>query len=268
MALSLDRRAFLALAGSGLLVPAPLVHAASLSERKFLFLHCEGGWDILKVFVPLFGVSGVQMDETATLGTARGLPFVHDDARPSVTTFFEKYANRCCILNGMEVQSVTHERCRRILLTGSGESGRDDWPSFIAARSKTCDLLSHLVMSGTAYTNLHTASVVRVGDNGQLPALINGNALSAGMSAELSALSDDWVRQRAAAHAAAAPDDRTAQFTTAYADMLDRLVSLEQSTGLSLSTESEGCNRDLASDAAVVLTCMEQGLTRCGMLRS
>ena len=68
-----SRRAFLALAGSGLLVPAPRVLAAARAERKFLFLHCEGGWDILKVFTPMFGVAGVQMDATASLGSAGGL---------------------------------------------------------------------------------------------------------------------------------------------------------------------------------------------------
>ena len=81
-----------------------------------------------------------------------GIPFVDSESRPSVRAFLESYSDRCCLVNGLEVRSITHERCRQISLTGTG-SNADDWPTLLAANAATPLALPHLVIAGHAYTD-------------------------------------------------------------------------------------------------------------------
>ena len=42
------------------------------------------------------------------------------------SAFFEQYGDRTAVVNGMEVRSVTHERCRELVFTGYGDGATDD----------------------------------------------------------------------------------------------------------------------------------------------
>ena len=167
----------------GLLALAPLAlprlgRAATRTDRKLLIFLCQGGWDTTRLFNPAFDQAEVDMEDDAEPMTVGGFTLVDSEARPSVRAWFEAWHDRTAIINGMELRSITHERCLRLLFTGNGAADADDWPSEIAARGTVARALPHLVLSGPAYTSANTGKVVRVGADGQLPDLLSGVALS------------------------------------------------------------------------------------------
>ncbi len=272
MPIRLSRRSLLAsMAASGLILPRRTLGTTGDGERKFLFIHCYGGWDTSYLFTPAFDNSSVDTESDATTATIDGLTFVDAESRPAVRSFFEANAWRTCFINGIEVRSVTHERCEQLMLTGTVGSA-DDWPSIIAARSQYKRLMPHLVVYGSAYTNHYTNGVVRIGSNGQLPDLLDGTALTRSgiatprVSGDVDAAVDAFVRQRAAAVADAIGD--RGRLGAGYGTSLDDLAGLESlASSLTLDPEDNGCERNLASDAASVMECFSAGLSRCGMIQ-
>lgn len=235
-----------------------------------MFIHCVGGWDAPFVFAPEL-LGKVDHEEEATAAEVMGLPFVDHPERRLVRQFFENCADRCAILNGMEVPSITHERCTRIALTGFGDGANGDWPSILAAHAKDGPLLPHLVLSGSAFNTHYGDQVVRVGDNGQLPELLSGQALSErdrGVIAPASEATEDaYMAQYLDTLAAQASTPAEADFYTRYSTALSAQARL-QSLGadLDLDPKYAGCERDIAADTATVFDCFERGLPRCAML--
>ncbi len=261
------------LSASGLR-PRRLLASTASPERKFLFVYCYGGWDTSMVFSPMFDISAADVEEDATTASAGGIEFVDSEARPSVRSFFETYGDRCAVLNGLEVPSITHERCRRILMTGGTATTADDWPSLLAGNSTTSLLLPHVVLAGPAYTYLHGDAVIRVGSNGQLPDLLDNTALQhsdlpvSPLPAEVAALADAYLAESVAAQAAAAGSGRPSQVIGGYGEMLGNLAELQGLDGVELSPEDAGCSRDLAADAAAIFDLFALGITRCAMVRN
>lgn len=263
-----------ALGGAGLFVPKRLLADTGTSSRKFLFVYAYGGWDTTMVFTPMFTNPYVDMEADATEATANGIPFVDHAQRPNVRTFFETYGDRTCLINGIEVRSVTHERCQRIMFTGSSESGKDDWAAIAAGVSTDPLLLPHLVVSGPSFSTEFSSRVVRIGDNGQLPTLMDGSALGYSTtpvltpSAGAEARADAFVRERLAAFTSAAGAGRATTFGDRYGDALNDVDTLQAMTApLDLDPDAGGCSRDIASDAATALDCFELGISRCAITR-
>ncbi|MCB9778587.1 MAG: DUF1501 domain-containing protein [Alphaproteobacteria bacterium] len=282
---TLDRRTFLSraaglgaasLAAPSLLGSRPARAGTSVSpeDRKFLFIFCDGGWDTTVLFTPEFDNANVDMEADAEPVTVGDLTYVAHAERPSVNTFMDTYGDQTAFVNGLEVRSIAHERCRLIVLTGGSSTEADDFPSTIAALSPTPLELPHLVIYGRAFTSEYTSSVVRVGSNGQFPALLDARALSdAGIpidriTTDGDALADAYVQQRLLDAQAASRDPRTAGFAAGYARALDILDGVyARSSELDLDPESGGCARNTAADCKAALDCFELGLTRCAMVQ-
>ncbi len=252
---------------------APRRAAAAASERRFLFVLARGGWDTTYVFTPSMDNPRVSCEPDAVVSEVGGLSFVDHPSRPNVRGFFERWGPDAAVVNGVEVRSITHDRCKRILFTGTAAAGRDDWPTQIAARATTDPLLPHLVVYGPAYTALHTDRVVRVGTNGQLRDLLSGEALTqAGVGFTtyddgVDALVDARVRARAAAWAASAAAGHGRAVGEGYVRALDTLQRMEGlADQVSLAPEDAGCARDLAADASAAFDCFELGLSRCALI--
>ncbi len=242
----LSRRELGALTAGGLgALGLPRVASAASEERKFLFVYCYGGWDYSYVFAPLFESDVVDVDPDSTTAEAHGVTYVDAEDRPAVRTFFESYGDRTCLLNGFEVPSVSHTRCSRLLFTGSARSGVDDFPSIVAAHSANDLALPHTVLSGPVYSGEYASQVVRVGEDDQLPRLLDGRAL------ELSDLpvapgeegTDDlvreWLTQRAESFEADALPGRARRFGSAYSATHEKLRMLaEVGEGLDLSADT------------------------------
>lgn len=175
----ISRRSFHIASAAGLLgalLPASL-GATGGNDRRFLFIYAVGGWDPTWVFHYGKESNYVDADPNGSLAEANGISFVDSPQRPSVRSFFQNYGSQSCIINGFEVRSVTHERCRRLLFTGSTGDVADDWPARIAsANTGESPIFPCLVLSGPSYTSLDSAMVVRVGEHGQLSGLLDGSA--------------------------------------------------------------------------------------------
>lgn len=269
--LPLDRRAFLTLAGAGLaagLGLPRLVRAGGTdaARRRFLFIHCRGGWDTTYVFQPAFGAAGVDMEPGAVEAEANGIRFVDAETRPFVRQFLETHGARTCVVNGIEVPSITHERCARIMLTGKTDGAGDDWGATLAGRSTSPLLLPYLVASGTAFTDRYTDRVVRVGSHGQLGSLLDGNALLRSdrpvspPSAAVTSRVDAWLADRAGLLSAGSP--MSAGFARAHADQME---FQEWGDTLRLGGAPSGCTT-LMSDAGTVLDAFEAGLARTALV--
>lgn len=179
-----SRRDLARLLGGAVLAPGALALprlalAQDATERRFLFVFVNGGWDPTFVFTPDLEDSGVWQDPDGRAAEAGGHRFVDAPNRPAVRDFFARWGDRAAVLNGIEVRSVTHEACRRIALTGGTDPLSDDWPALIAG-NRGDDILPDLVLSGPAFTARHTGVVTRAGPDGQLGRLLQGTAVQQG----------------------------------------------------------------------------------------
>jgi uncharacterized protein (DUF1501 family) len=265
---NLSRRGLLGLGMAGLVAPRfGYAEPVAGVNRRFLFVHCRGGWDTTYVFQPNFGSSIVDMEPNSTLNTSHSIPFVDNASRPNVPRFFAQYGDRTCVVNGIEVRSVTHERCARIMMTGSAEGNTDDWGAILAGRAESRQLLPYFVLSGTAFTAQYSSRVVRVGASGQLEALISGEILEQATerfpvpSSGRDALVDAVVRRRMTKKASGNA------VVTAAASALDDVASLEAyASRLQISGYEPGGCYGLANQMAAVFDVFELGLARTALV--
>ena len=255
---------FQGLGGAGLL---PTAQAAAPGERRFLFVFCRGGWDPTYVLAPQFGRSAVSVEATAEPATTGGLDWVDSGERPSVRRWFERHHARAAILRGFEVQSISHERCAKLLMTGRADDERDDWGSMLAARSPELRALPYLVLGGPCFTARYADQVVRNGETGQLGRLVSGAAVTAQVdrpvrlpTTEGQALADAFVRNRAAALEQAGRSLRDRDAARRYVQALDRIDLLERS-GLQVGSAPD--NNPIWSPFATALDALEVGASRC-----
>ena len=271
--MKLNRRTLLKMGAAGLILPGhSLARAPSGSDRFFLFVFCSGGWDTTRVFTPLFDSPTAAMEPEATTGTENGITFVDHPERPGVRWFFENWGDQTAILNGFEVQSLTHERCQQLVMTGRGDSGADDWPSILGAHSSRSLVLPHVILDGYAFTNQHTDQVVRVGDKGQLADLLDGTALTSGdqrvslPSATTEELQEAFLQRRLTDAKAKAGAGKEADFMQAYAKAAEQHQALLD-YNLDFEIPVDGCERDIAADCAKAFDLFQLGTTRCAMVR-
>lgn len=261
----LSRRELGALAAAGLGgLALPRLARAGAEERKFLFVYCYGGWDTSFVFAPMFDIEIVDTDPGSTTAEAHGIPYVDAESRPAVRTFFETWGDRACVVNGLEVPSVSHDRCTQLLFTGTARPGVDDFPSIVAAHSGQDLALPYTVLSGPIFSGQYASQVVRVGSDDQLTRLLDGSALelsdlpvSPG-EAGTDELVRSWLEERAAAFEAGALPGRQQRFGSAYAATLEKLRVLAEvgdSVDLSAATTTEQVLNGISL--------LEQGLARC-----
>lgn len=269
---SLSRRGFLGLgaAGAGLLGlgGAGRALAAAPNDRKFLFVYATGGWDHTYCFAPVFDNPNVDMEGDATAALVNGIPFVDSARRPAVRAFFETWGDRACVVNGMEVRSISHTRARRLLFTGSAQETGDDWGSVLAANASSFLTLPYLVASGPAFNTRYAGESVRLGLDGQLSGLLDGSALVRSdlvvtpPSPSTEVAIDTFVRARSTARVAAAGRGAEAAMAGSYDAALTRLDTLKSLRG-TLQIPAAGSPATLAG---LIFDGMELGLTRCGVV--
>jgi hypothetical protein len=247
--------------GQALSAPVP-------AERKFLFIYAYGGWDYSFVFAPLFDNSWVDTDPGSTVAEAHGLSYVDAASRPAVREFFEGYGDRACILNGMEVRSITHSVCRRLVFTGTTQSQADDFGSILAGHSSQDLVLPHMVLSGPSYGHEFASQVVRMGPDGQLPSLLDGSCYQgtepsfAVPDAQLQAVAEAYLRDRAESVVAEDRPGWGGRVGQLHSRSLAQLDQLDQ-LGVELDFEGE----DTAGKIQDALKLFSLGLSRCVTLQ-
>ena len=162
----------LGLAG-GLGLPRRGRASVSAADRRFLVVQAIGGWDTAYGLWPFHDNPDVDIEEGYEPAEVGGHPFVESEHTPSVRTFFETWGDRVCGLHGFEIPSITHTRCRRLLLTGGTSQESDDFGTILAWHGARSSLLPHAVLGGFAYGHRYGSVIERVGSSGQFDLLLD-----------------------------------------------------------------------------------------------
>ncbi len=267
--MTLSRRRIFELGAAGLLLPRRLMAAPAAGDRKLLIVFVHGGWDPTWGIAPMYDSASVDSNPSGEPAESGGIPYVASGDTPSLTTFFETYADRCCLVHGFEVRSVTHERCRRLLMTGKSTSEADDWPSQVAGHSSGY-LLPHVVVSGPSYSSTYTSSVIRLGETGQLSGLLDGSALDHAeppipklrdASAEVV---QRYLASRAETYAAAAGAGRQQRIAADLLQSSEQLALIRE-LDLDLSVELEDIT-PVPTLLGPALDCLELGYSRAAIV--
>lgn len=238
------------------------------ASRRFLFVHVEGGWDPCVVLAPLFDHPEVHTEGDADVGTVGGLVFADSPHRPKVREFFERYADRCCVVNGIDLETVSHDRGVQMVLTGAALQA-DDWPTLLAVHAPPTVVAPHLVVSGPSLTLVHPEAVVRLGDDGQLDLLLQGEGLGGASLGPVRHLLEDWLQARGSL-GAALPDD--VALLARWGDAQGRNLALQaRRDSLSLTPADQGqygeaCDATFMTTAVTAVQAFAQGLSRCAIV--
>ena len=235
------------------------------TERKFLFVFCQGGWDQTHLFAPLWNNQHIDMEHNSFLGEIGGIQFVDSEQKPYVRDFLERYHNQTCFINGIGVRSLAHNTCMRLMYSGTPNTISNDWASIIAANSQTNPLLPLVVMSGPNYVADYNSAVTRVGNNGQLGDLFDPEEFT---SIELDALEDQWVQElhslrgsRAGRHEYLRGKSLTAERN------LQDIQELRHIIDLSPVSEEGGSQSSFLDDLNLALTLLAGNAARCVSLQ-
>lgn len=178
----MNRRQFCNLGIGSALLTLPRLSSATIagSDRKFIFIRVPGGWDTTRVFAPMFHVSGIEMEDEASLGQSGGISYVSHESRPIVDQFFADFSSRTAIVNGLIVPSVNHAICDRLLYSDSSTGSVPDWGTQIASANSDRYSLPHVLISGRAMAGNRANLIVNVGTDGQMSDLLSGRLMSRG----------------------------------------------------------------------------------------
>lgn len=191
--IELTRRTLIqaALSSAALLaIPLPRrrqAFAATGAPHFLITCIADGGWDptqVLDVHDPLDMTDGIDVDvPTAVSGlppsllrTVGGLTYMSNPVtRPGVDTFFNAYAGRTAIVNGINTRSTSHDQSRQLVLTGYLDPTKADF-AVMAAHHNGLDMpLPHLLVSGQSFGGAFAGLSGRVG--GQLGQVLTYNKI-------------------------------------------------------------------------------------------
>ena len=175
--------------GAHMAMGIPQVLAEGSSQRRFIFIFAQGGWDPTRVFADQFSNPMVSTEWNAVRQTMGNLQFVSHPDRPSVDRFFQNYHDRSLICNGVQVRSIAHEICTRLAFTGGTSGEGADWATILGAAESAGFAVPHMVLGGPSFSGDFAASTVQTGSNAQLDELLSG-AIAQRNSAPLPQLSD------------------------------------------------------------------------------
>lgn len=166
------------------MLPVLTQAARAQGARRLVVVLADGGWDSTFVFDPKLDapeIEGPEVDEDPlnpddrnVVGSFGGLDVLVNEARRRhVTTFFENWGSRCCILNGLLVGSVVHDFSRYRILTGTRLNSNPDMAT-ITGHVLGADLpLGSIDTSGLSLPGSLGASAGRLGSRNQLGYLLD-----------------------------------------------------------------------------------------------
>src|SRR5262245_35352143 len=166
----------------------------------------DGGWDptqTLDAHDPLDATDGIDVDvpgqPPSALRSVGGLTYVSNPVtRPMIDTFFDTWASRSAIVNGIGTRSTSHDQSTQLVLTGYLDPTRADF-AVMAAHHNGADLpLPHLLLSGPSFGGPFAGLSGRVG--GQLGSALAYNRIPShtdpdGQQLNVSALGEAYIQQ-------------------------------------------------------------------------
>ncbi len=241
-----------------------LASLSAQSERNFLFVFAQGGWDPTRVFVPAFANPLVAMEPSAGVSQASNIEWVSHANRPSVDAFFNAHHARTLILNGVQVRSIAHEICTSLLFTGGVSGTAPDWATLIASATQRNLSIPHLVLDGPSFTGDLGAMVVRTGSNNQLESVLDRSILDFSndevpeISTPSQAVLDRYIQQRVHARSGQAHYGADQRLTDAYKTATDNAMMLKDRRHT--MTFASG---SLANQLSCAVDALAKGISRC-----
>lgn len=182
----IDRRTLLqaaayagvACAGGGLsqlLSAQPKPARALATPRRLITVLNSGGWDVTYTIDPKPGLSQVDVPEGELVRHA-DIPLWSSPTRPAVDAYFERYAERTAVLNGLQVRSFVHPDCLKRILTGSPSDATPDLCAITAFEHAAALPVPYLALGGQARSGPLSAITGRTGTVNQLSALVDPSA--------------------------------------------------------------------------------------------
>lgn len=238
--------------------------AAGESNRRFLFILANGGWDTMRVLTPMLSSPLITPEPGATAVEQGGLTWVDHPDRPSVRRFFQVAGDRVAVVKGVLIPSVNHRACARIIQTGSGTVGRPDWASILGGEAAGSYGMPVVVLEGPSNPGPFQATTQVIGAPAQLGQLLNGSGAQRGdvvvpdLPTAARERIDALVADHAAHHQAAATDPAWQRVYAAHVDALDRAADTARAAA-SINFDGEGFEGQV--DAAVDM--LAAGASRC-----
>lgn len=180
---NLSRRTFLGLGGSAAaaLAAAPLLPrraraagvratGAAGTAKNLIVVFAQGGWDVTYALDPKVPGAGIDVP-AGSVRSFGSLDIFVDAARPAVTTFFEKYADRSAVVRGIMLSSISHPECVKRIFTGTRSAANADISAIVAHELGRDLPMPYLVLGDSAFTGPYAVSAGRVGTSNQIVAL-------------------------------------------------------------------------------------------------
>lgn len=158
---------------------------SSGAARHLILITAGGGWDTTWSFDPKPYVDGIDVGP-GQLASFSGIPLWTDASRPVARRFFQQFADRCAVVNGVSVRSVGHSECWRRVLTGTSTRHAPDLGAIVGAELGADRPVPYLVLGELAYPGTLEATTGRAGPSNQLATLVEArDSWTAGADDEL-----------------------------------------------------------------------------------
>lgn len=174
-----NRRSFLAAAGAaGAAGIAPAIgrSAAPQTPCRLILVSAGGGWDTSYALDPKPGLSTVDAPEGEVQDYGDLPIFVHE-SRPNVSAFFDAYADRTAVIQGIAMRSISHITCGQRIYTGNSSTGGADAAAIVGHELGRELPLPYLVLGSVAFSGTLGVSTARVGAINQINSLLQPNGL-------------------------------------------------------------------------------------------
>lgn len=259
---TLRRRSFLGAAAATVGLGAlglPRARAEVGAAKNLVLVVAYGGWDTTYVFDPKPGLATIDAP-TGDIVEVGGVQFFDDPSRPATRAFFDAWADRCTVVNGLQVQSLVHADCSKRLLTGTQSDTNPDVGAIAAFVHGADRPVPYFVLGQTSYAGPYASIASRAGTANQLGTLVDlqygypadGVAAPVLLDGDEQALVRAHVAAQAervrAARGRAGENRRRIEAFIASLDRGDVLRSIGPVGGLEF-TRDLGVQADLAVDA-------------------
>jgi uncharacterized protein (DUF1501 family) len=202
------------------------------SNRRFLFVLANGGWDTTRVFTPMLDSPRIAPEPGAAVVTQGDLTWVDHPDRPHVRAFFERAGDRVAVLDGILIRSINHRVCVRLIQTGGADPDAPDWASILGAAAGGDHALPTVVIDGPSSPGPLQRTTAVIGRPDQFQGLIDGDAYRRGdvevvkLYPNAQARVTELVRASAEHRLAAEPDPGWRRVLEAEVDALARAEQL------------------------------------------
>jgi len=172
----MERRDFLKLAsmaGLGVVVAGPLAGNAAAADpytgKLFLFIHAGGGWDPTSFCDPKGALAVDEPDPmnhylASDIETAGNIKYAPVGGN---SVFFQKYAPRLLVLNGVDVGTNSHDAGTRTTWCGTLKEGKPSLGALLAGVFGPTLPMAYISNGGYDYT-AGVSAITRVPDTGTL----------------------------------------------------------------------------------------------------